>query len=333
MNRRNHTAEQRRRVLALAARLSNVAEACRRCGMDRTSFYEWKRRFKREGIGGLENRVPARKAHPQKTSDRTAARIAALALEHPACGCNRIEEIFDREDQRVSSVTIQKILNAHDLGTRQRRWLALENKCAQGKFRPTPEQFAFLEKMNPCWRERGTPTSRPREILVQAAFPLRLRKRSPKRWLHVVIDGYSSYAFGLIAPNRLPVSAVALVENVRSFFKIRRVPIARISTDDSSSFSGGALHPYPVYLARYDIEHEVIPSSQAMNGFIQRFRFTFLNEFIRPIRREKSFRSIEKHQNALDTWLRRYNRRPFQGYPNFGATPASRLRKSVRIGD
>jgi hypothetical protein len=32
-------------VLELAERLGNVAEACRRGGIDRTSFYDWKRRF------------------------------------------------------------------------------------------------------------------------------------------------------------------------------------------------------------------------------------------------------------------------------------------------
>ena len=38
-------AEHRLSVLELARELGNVAEACRRRGMDRTSFYEWKRRF------------------------------------------------------------------------------------------------------------------------------------------------------------------------------------------------------------------------------------------------------------------------------------------------
>jgi hypothetical protein len=37
-------AKQRLSVLDLMARLGN-AEVCRRRGMDRTSFYEWKRRF------------------------------------------------------------------------------------------------------------------------------------------------------------------------------------------------------------------------------------------------------------------------------------------------
>jgi hypothetical protein len=38
-------ARQRLAVLQLAQALGSVSVACRRAGMDRTSFYEWKRRF------------------------------------------------------------------------------------------------------------------------------------------------------------------------------------------------------------------------------------------------------------------------------------------------
>ena len=43
-------AHRRLTVLELAERLGNVSEACRRGGIDRTSFYAWKRRFQLEGL-------------------------------------------------------------------------------------------------------------------------------------------------------------------------------------------------------------------------------------------------------------------------------------------
>jgi transposase-like protein len=36
---------QRLTVLQLAEQMGNISEVCRRTKMDRTSFYEWKRRF------------------------------------------------------------------------------------------------------------------------------------------------------------------------------------------------------------------------------------------------------------------------------------------------
>ena len=54
-------AHRRLTVLELAERLGNVSEACRRGGIDRTSFYDWKRRFQLEGLDGLKDLPPIAK--------------------------------------------------------------------------------------------------------------------------------------------------------------------------------------------------------------------------------------------------------------------------------
>ena len=41
-------------VLELAERAGQRRGACRRGGIDRTSFYDWKRRFQLQGLDGLE---------------------------------------------------------------------------------------------------------------------------------------------------------------------------------------------------------------------------------------------------------------------------------------
>ena len=94
-------AQQRLSVLDLAKELGNVAEACRQRGLDRTSFYEWKRRFQMQGFEGLKDLPPIQKSHPQTTPPETAERIKALALEHPAYGCNRHEAMLALEGVRV----------------------------------------------------------------------------------------------------------------------------------------------------------------------------------------------------------------------------------------
>lgn len=85
-------AEHRLSVLELARELGNVAEACRQRGLDRTSFYEWKRRLRTDsldqthGFEGLKDLPPIHKSHPQTTPPETVARIKELAPEHPAYG-------------------------------------------------------------------------------------------------------------------------------------------------------------------------------------------------------------------------------------------------------
>ena len=58
-------AHRRLTVLELAERLGNVAEACRRGGIDRTSFYDWKRRFSSRSLDGLKDLPPIAKSHPR----------------------------------------------------------------------------------------------------------------------------------------------------------------------------------------------------------------------------------------------------------------------------
>ena len=190
-------AEQRLSVLDLARELGNVAEACRRRGMDRTSFYEWKRRFQAYGFEGLKDLPPIHKSHPQTTPPEVVEKIKALALEHRSWGCNRLEALLRLEGIGVSSVTIQKIPNDAGLGTRHDRWLALEAKNAEKAIELTAEQAAFLERMNPCFRERHVESSAPGELLSADTFFVGALKGVGKVYLHAVVDTYGSYAFGL----------------------------------------------------------------------------------------------------------------------------------------
>ncbi|MFK4766431.1 helix-turn-helix domain-containing protein [Desulfobaculum sp. SPO524] len=56
-------ARQRMSVLELAESLGNVSEACRRRGMHRSQFYEYKRRFQTHGLEGLKDLPPIPKSH------------------------------------------------------------------------------------------------------------------------------------------------------------------------------------------------------------------------------------------------------------------------------
>jgi len=68
---------------------------------------------------------PGAKSHPQTTPPEVADRIGALALDHSAYGCNRLEALLKAKGHGVSSVTIQKMLNERELRSRYQRWLAL----------------------------------------------------------------------------------------------------------------------------------------------------------------------------------------------------------------
>jgi transposase InsO family protein len=326
-------AHRRLTVLELAERLGNVAEACRRGGIDRTSFYDWKRRFQTHGLDGLKDLPPIARSHPMTTPPEVVARIGELALAHPAYGCNRIEALLALEGRRVSAITIQKILNDNGLGTRHERWLALERRNAEEPIELTPEQAAFLERLNPCFRERHVESSRPGELLSADTFMVGTLKGIGRVYLHAVVDTHGSYAFGFLHVSKQPEAAVAVLHNdVLPFYGKLGLPVGAVLTDNGREFCGTERHPYELYLALNDIEHRRTKvRSPRTNGFVERFNGTVLEEFFRPAMHARLFESVEALQAELDAWLVHYNReRPHLGYRNQGRRPWETVERFVR---
>lgn len=329
-------AHRRLTVLELAERLGNVTEACRRGGIDRTSFYEWKRRFQLQGLDGLKDLPPIARSHPLTTPPEVAARIEELALAHPAYGCNRIEALLALEGKRVSAITIQKLLNDKDLGTRQQRWLALERRHAERVIELTPEQAAFLERLNPCFRERHVESGRPGELLSADTFLVGTLKGIGRVYLHAVVDTYGSYAFGFLHVSKQPEAAVAVLHNdVLPFYAELELPVQAVLTDNGREFCGTERHPYELYLALNDIEHRrTRVGSPKTNGFVERFHGTALEEFFKPTLRARFYDGLEALQADLDAWLVHYNReRPHLGYRNQGRRPWDTIDLFVRQED
>jgi transposase InsO family protein len=317
-------AHRRLTVLELAERLGNVAEACRRGGIDRTSFYDWKRRFQLEGLDGLKDLPPIAKSHPMTTPPEVVARIGELALEHPAYGCNRLEALLALEGRRLSAITIQKILNDKGLGTRHERWLALERANAERAIELSPEQAAFLEKLNPCFKERHVESERPGQLLSADTFMVGTLKGIGRVYLHAVVDTFGSYAFGFLHVSKQPEAAVAVLHNdVLPFYARLDLPVGALLTDNGREFCGTERHPYELYLALNDIAHrKTRVGSPRTNGFVERFNGTVLEEFFRPTMRSRLYDSVEALQADLDAWLHHYNHeRPHLGYRNQGRRP------------
>jgi transposase InsO family protein len=326
-------AHRRLTVLELAERLGNVAEACRRGGIDRTSFYDWKRRFQTHGLDGLKDLPPIAKSHPMTTPPEVVARIEELAVAHPAYGCNRIEALLALEGRRVSAITVQKVLNDKGLGTRHERWLALERRNAGAAIELTPEQAAFLEKLNPCFRERHVESSRPGELLSADTFMVGTLKGVGRVYLHAVVDTHGSYAFGFLHVSKQPEAAVAVLHNdVLPFYRDLGLEVGAVLTDNGREFCGSERHPYELYLALNDIEHrktKVRPPRT--NGFVERFNGTVLEEFFRPAMHARLYEGVEVLQADLDAWLTHYNReRPHLGYRNQGRRPWETIERFVR---
>jgi transposase InsO family protein len=317
-------ARQRLSVLELAEALGNVSEACRRRGMTRTQFYEYKRRFQTHGLGGLKDLPPVHRTHPQTTPQPVVERILALSLEHPAWGCCRLSAMLKLEGTSVSSPTIQAILAKHGMASRFDRLLKLEEKAAGEPIELTAEQVALIERANPAFAERHVESGRPGELLSQDLFYVGHLKGVGKLYLDAVVDTYGSYAFGFLHAGKLPEAAAALLHNdVLPFYADRGLHVGAILTDNGKEYCGTEAHAYELYLALAEIEHRTTKVKHPWtNGFVERFHRTVLDEFFRVAFRTTFYESVEALQADLDAWLVHYNaERPHLGYRNHGKRP------------
>jgi transposase len=203
-------ARQRMSVLQLAQALGSVSAACRRMGMDRTSFYEWKRRFQTHGLDGLKDLPPVHKTHPMTTPPEVAERVLALSEANPAWGCVRLSDHLQLEGVSLSSPTVQSILIRHGVGTRYERLLRLEERMASEPIELTAEQIRLIEKANPAFRERHVESSRPGELLAQDTFYVGSFKGLGKLYMQAVVDTYGSFGFATLHTSKRPETAALI---------------------------------------------------------------------------------------------------------------------------
>jgi transposase InsO family protein len=328
-------ARQRLTVLQLAEALGNVSEACKRSGMDRTSYYAWKKRYTEQGLEGLKDLPPIVKNHPQKTDEATEKRLLELCLEHPGWGCTKLSDYLKLEGYRVSSPITQKILIRNNLGSRFQRALRVEEEHLKQGFPLDPEQIRLIEAANPCFAERHVESSQPGELLSQDTKLVGTISGIGRIYLHAVVDTYGSYAWGFLHTNKIPEAAATLLHNdVLPQFKAWGLPVQAILTDNGREYCGTDAHPYEIYLSLNDIEHRTTQVRRPQtNGFVERFMRTVKEEFIPQYFRRNLYTSVEAMQEHLDQWLHHYNyERPHRGYRNNGLRPAETVQKfSVQI--
>lgn len=317
-------ASHRLQVLELAETLRNVSEACRRRGMSRSQFYEFKRRFQLHGLEGLKDLPPIHKNHPQATSADLEQRLLDMSEDAPSWGCKRLSAQLKLEGLSLSPVTVQKILRKHGLADRYQRLLKLEQKALNGEVQLGAQDIRALERMNPCFKERHVESRCPGELINQDTFFVGHFKGIGRVYLQTIVDTFGSYGFGYLHTGKLPEHAAAALHlYVLPQYKRWGIPVKAVLTDNGSEFRGTENHPYELYLQLNDIQHRRTKvNSPRTNGFVERFNRTVLDEFFRLALRKRVYTSLDQLQASLDAWLAFYNEeRPHLGYRNMGRRP------------
>lgn len=314
-------------LLELASDLENVSKACKVMGYSRQQFYEIRRNFQTFGAEGLIDRLPGAKGpHPNRVAPEVEAAILDHALVHPCHGALRVAQELTLKGVQVSSGGVRGVWSRQGLLTKHERLLRLERSTAERKIELSDEQVRLLERFSPEFRERHIEAPHTGALVAVDTFFVGALKGVGKVYLQTALDCHSRHAWARLYPNKMPVTAVHLMNtDVLPAFEAIDAKIETVLSDNGREFCGRPdRHPYELFLQLEGIDHRTTRVKRPQsNGYVERLHRTLLDEHFRVEGRRTWFESIDEMQTALDAYLETYNNdRPHQGRGMNGRTPA-----------
>jgi transposase InsO family protein len=282
----------------------SVAAAAESTNISRQTAHKWWRRFRDEGVTGLEDRSSRPWSCPHQTPARTERRIVALRQSRKL-GPARLAGIVG-----VPASTVHRVLVRH--GLNRLRWMD----------RPTGRVIRRIE------------TSRPGELVHIDVKKLArvpdggghkfhgrrtevMHKRVGYSHIHTAIDAYSRLAYSEFAGIENRENCVAFLGRAVAWFGAQGITIDRVLTDNGVGYRS---HAWADRCAELGIVHTRTRAySPATNGKVERFNRTLLDEWAHA----RLWRSDTSRARALAPWLHRYNHH--RHHTAIGGPPASRI--------
>ena len=272
------------------------------------------------------DRLPGPKGpHPNRVDESVEKAILEYCLHSPTHGPLRVAQQLALQGIQVSSGGVRGVWSRHQLTSRHERLLQLEKSVREQDLNLSEEQIRLLERFSPEFRERHIETRHSGDLVAVDTFFVGTLKGVGRVYLQSVIDCHSRYAWGRLYTNKLPVTAVhVLNQDVLPFFEKHASSVNTILSDNGREFCGRPdRHPYELFLQLEGIEHRTTKVRRPQsNGFVERLHRTLLDEHFRIKGRQKWYESVEEMQKDLDVYLQHYNHeRTHQGRNMNGRTP------------
>jgi transposase InsO family protein len=291
----------RLRCLTLAEELGNVAAACRAMGIERSTYYRWKRKVDRWGLEALRVRERRRPRMPNQIGPHLEQRIVAFALARPGLGPRRISSELRREKWggiRISEHGVWRVLRRFNLNTRSKR-LALIARHA--------EPYERKPELPPP--ERHIEASRPGEkVQLDCFFVGRLSGSKGTVWQYTAADVASGFIWAeLHSSDRNPRArwTSELVHRVARELKAAGWKLREVTTDNGSEFASGDFGKAIEGVGAR--QWRIKAGNPNSNGCVERAQLTILEECWRPAFARSLAPKITALRRDLEEFLDEFN--------------------------
>lgn len=314
--------DRRVRLIEYAARIGNVAEACRVFGVSRKTYYEWINKAEAYGLSALLPKERRRPHQPNAMTSEEVAVILSEAITRPTLGPKSLLRHLKARGVDRSASGVAKVLRRHQLGTARQRVAALASLTAADTGLVTQQAmdgpFGFCQY-----------ASTPGQVVALDTFYVGRLKGIGAVWQLTAVDVATRTAVvQLIVGDKTAAVAARFLDHLKKTLRKHGITLAGVLTDNGPEFVG---RPFQDHAAKLGlVHHRIPPRSPNHNAVCERFHGTVLHEFYRPHFHRGRVDDIGLLDRALQAWLVDYNQhRPNHGDYMDGRTPLQ-VKKQLR---
>jgi transposase InsO family protein len=258
-------------------------------GVSTRTVYKWAKRFREQGLEGLQDRSSRSAISPAQTQPDIEARVVQLRRER---------RIMDRitEETGVSRATVGRILKRHGLN----RWRDLEPCEPVIRYeRDNPGDMIHIDI-----KKLGKFNKTGHRITGK-----RLGTRKPGwEFVHVCIDDHSRLGFSQVLASERKEDAISFLSAALVWYGKLGIKVERVMTDNGSCYRSKAFNKTCKALGLRHIYTK--PYTPKTNGKAERFIQSSLREWAYG----RAYQTSEQRKAELPYWLHHYNwHRPHSG--------------------
>lgn len=280
------------------------AEAARAVGVSTRTAYKWLRRFRQEGVEGLQDRSSRPPCTPHATPAGTRAEV--LELRRSRHTYRQIGQVLG-----LSMTTVARICHRAGLN----RLAALEPAQPVVRYEYAhPGGLLHLDiKKLGRFRQPGHRVTGDRRLASEGAG---------WEYVHVAIDDASRVAFASIHTDETAASACMALLQALSYYRGLGITFERVMTDNGPAYLS---RRFARLLQRLKIRHiRTKPYTPRTNGKAERFIQTALREWAYA----RTYEDSGQRQLHLPHWLHDYNWHRLHASLNY-QPPISRVQLPV----